>query len=110
MTQSRFHALLDQHPRAPRRLRDQIWEEVSRPLDASEQSIPLAATPDPTLRNTLKAMQAVVAQQAQALDLPEGVLCARRHLETLLTSRQWPTALDGWRTTILQKPLMQLLP
>lgn len=110
MTPHRFHALLDRHPRAPRRLREPLWEEVSRPLDSDELSIPLAAAPDPAQRNTLKAMQAVVAQQAHTLDLPEGVLCARRHLETLLSTRQWPDALDGWRATLLRQPLMELLP
>ncbi len=105
-----FDALLDQHPRAPRRMRDELWEALSRPFDDAEHGIPLAASPDPALRKTLKAMQATVAERAAALDIPEGLLCARRHIESLLATGDWPAALEGWRSDILQRDLMALVP
>ena len=109
-TRAAFDTLLDQHPRAPRRLRDELWKTLSGPIDDAEREIPLAASPDPSQRQTLKAMQAVVAEHAAALDIPEGLLCARRHLDTLLATGIWPAALDGWRADILQRDLMTLLP
>ena len=110
LSRSAFDALLDRHPRAPRRTRDELWNEVSRPLTDAERDIPLVKAPDPTLREPLKAMQAVVAHHAAELDIPEGLLCARRHLEALLSNRTWPAALVGWRAEILQHDLMQRLP
>ena len=107
---SAFDTLLDQNPRAPRRMRDELWEAFSRPFDDAEYAIPLAASPDPAQRKTLQAMQAVVAEHAAALNIPEGLLCARRHLESLLASGTWPTALEGWRADILQRDLMELAP
>ncbi len=110
LSHSQFDTLLDRHPRAPRRNRDALWQELTRPLDDEERAIPLASAPDPALRGPLKAMQAIVARHAATLDIPEGLLCARRHLENLLATRQWPAALDGWRADILQKDLMEALP
>ena len=110
LTQAAFNALLDRHPRSPRRGRTALWEEIARPLTDAERDIPLAIAPDPALRQTLKAMQAVVARHAEELNLPEGLLCARRHLEALLTHRAWPAALGGWRADILQRDVMNLLP
>jgi ribonuclease D len=31
-------------------------------------------------------------------------------LETLLASREWPTALEGWRREVLHAALLPLLP
>jgi ribonuclease D len=55
-------------------------------------------------------MKEIVAAKATSLDLPEGLLCARRHLESLLATRQWPAALEGWRRGVLHDDLMTLLP
>ena len=110
LSRSRFDALLDQHPRAPRRSRDALWEALSRPPSEDEHDIPLVVAPDPALRAPLKAMQAVVAHHAADLDIPEGVLCAKRYLEYLLANRTWPEALDGWRADILKQELMARLP
>jgi ribonuclease D len=43
---------------------------------------------------------------AQRLELPEGLLCPRRHLETLVYDGAWPAALDGWRTPLLRDALI----
>ena len=72
--------------------------------------MPLASEPDPALRAPLKAMQAIVARHAAELELPEGLLCARRHLESLLMHRIWPEALEGWRAELLRAELMAHLP
>ena len=50
------------------------------------------------------------AQVAQAHGLPEGLLCARRHLEALLEGRGWPDALSGWRRELLEPALAPFLP
>lgn len=105
-----FEALLDARPRAPRRLRDELWDELERPFDSSERALPLAQAPDPRWRDSIKRMQQAVATLAAELDLPEGLLCARRHLETLVTRRRWPTVLQGWRQPLLEPVLEPLLP
>ncbi len=109
-TRSAFEAVLERSPRAPRRTRSELWAEVSRPLEDSERDIPLAVQPDPALRQPLKAMQTVVAHYAAELDIPEGVLCSKRHLDALLASRTWPVALEGWRGDILKHDLLERLP
>lgn len=110
LSHAAFDALLDRHPRAPRRLRGELWKLVAQPLEDAERDIPLIAPADPALRQPLKAMQAIVARHAAELDLPEGLLCARRHLESLLGERRWPNALDGWRSSILKQELLAELP
>ena len=92
-------------------LRAELLDVVKRPLAPDE--LELAPIPRaPTLREkpALTALKDVVAERAKALDLPEGLLCARRHLEYLLTMRQWPVALDGWRREVLFDALMSRLP
>ncbi len=108
-SRAEFETLLDARPRAPRRARDELWECVVRPLQAEELDIPLAETPDPRWREPLKKMQDAVARIATELELPEGLLCARRHLETLIASRRWPRALEGWRQPLLEPALSPLL-
>jgi len=55
-------------------------------------------------------MKEIVTAIAAQLGLPEGLLCARRHMETLLTERAWPAALDGWRRPILHDALIAQVP
>lgn len=105
-----FEAQLDARPRAPRRMRDELWDMVAAPLSAEERDLPLAQAPDPRWREPLKKMQEAVSAQALSLDLPEGLLCARRHMETLIATRRWPDALEGWRRPLLEPVLAPLLP
>ena len=51
-----------------------------------------------------------VAALAASLDIPEGLLCARRHLEALMAGRGWPEALQGWRRSLLEPALAPRLP
>jgi ribonuclease D len=55
-------------------------------------------------------MQDAVAGLAASLEVPEALLCARRHLEQLLEGRGWPGALEGWRRSLLEPALAPLLP
>ena len=105
-----FERDLDARPRAPRRLRDELWDLLSRPIEAEERDLPLAEAPDPRWREPLKRMQESVAAVAAAQELPEGLLAPRRHLETLISRGQWPAAFEGWRQSLLEPVLMPLLP
>ncbi len=97
--------LLDSTPGAPRKHRDVLWEELSRPASAEEQAMPLAVAPESLDRATLKRMQDAVTRVATSLQVPEGALAARRHLESLLAEQRWPTALEGWRRPLLEDAL-----
>ena len=104
-----FNAVLDRHPKAPRKSRAELWSVLEAPLDDADRRIPLLR-PDAFDKNTLKAMQEAVVSVAQAHGLPEGLLCARRHLEALLEGRGWPDALAGWRRELLEPALAPFLP
>ncbi len=110
LSRSDFEALLDRYRHSPRHGRDAVWDELVRPFDESERAMPLAREPDPSWREPLKAMRDVVARHAAELDIPEGLLCAKRHLEALLAERSWPAALDNWRRAILHDDVMRYLP
>lgn len=104
-----FEALLDGMPRAPRRERAALWELVAAPLTPEEQAIPLATLPDPALRPLLRRAQDAVAAVAAGLEIPEGLLAAKRHLEVLLATGDWPAALSGWRHELLAPALEPVL-
>ena len=91
-------------------LRAELLDELQRPL-ASEE-LEFAAIPrSPSAREkpALAALKEVVAERATALDIPEGLLCARRNLESLLVTRQWPAGLEGWRREVLHDALLAKL-
>jgi len=92
--------------------RAELLALLNAPLDATEldELVPIPHAPDSRGKKTVAAMKDVVAERARALDLPEGLLCARRHLESLLATRQWPSALDGWRAEVLREALLAKLP
>ena len=92
-------------------LRAELFEVLRRPLDDDERvfdAIPRA----PSIREkpALAALKEIVVQRARELDLPEGLLCARRHLESLLVTGRWPAALEGWRREVLSNALTTALP
>ena len=82
---------------------------ASQPGDLDDLA-PIPHAPDSREKKTIVAMKDVVVERARELDLPEGLLCARRHLEALLATRQWPSALDGWRAQVLRDALLAKLP
>lgn len=91
--------------------RAELFAVLAAPLDAGELVFePIPHAPDARQKQTIAAMKEVVAARAKELDLPEGLLCARRHLETLLATRRWPASLEGWRREVLHDGLMDRLP
>lgn len=92
--------------------RGELFALMQTPLGESDLAdlAPIPHAPDSREKKTIAAMKEVVAERALALDLPEGLLCARRHLETLLATRQWPAALEGWRGEVLRDALLAKLP
>src|SRR5262249_13717947 len=101
-----FHAFLDSQPKAPRKLRGELWSELAQPLTAEERELPLARTPESAQKQALRAMQDAVAAETAKLNLVDGVLASRRTLEALLEGNGWPAALEGWRRPILEPVLM----
>ncbi len=90
--------------------RTELFDVLRRPLSDDElefEAIPPAA--DGEERRMIRTLKEIVTTRASELDLPEGLLCSRRHLESLYVSRQWPTALDGWRRPLLHDTLMARL-
>lgn len=92
--------------------RAQLWEVLQGQPDAAEiaatRAIPGRLQGE--AKEAVSAMKGAVADLADRLDLPSGLLCPRKHLETLVFDGQWPEALDGWRRELLQSHLMPLLP
>ena len=61
-------------------------------------------------KNALKRLQDAVSKRTAELELPDGLLASRKHLEALLESGNWPNALAGWRREQLEPILRPLLP
>ena len=91
--------------------RAELLDVLHAPLAADElEFTPIPHAPDPREKQIVSAMKEIVVARAKELDLPDGLLCARRHLEALLATRKWPTSLDGWRREVLHDALMARLP
>ena len=104
---SSFHALLDAAPKAPRSLRDALWQALNTPLD-DEADAPLAHD-EAANKVRLRALRDAVAELAADLGIPDAVLAPRRLLEGLLDGRGWTGALGGWRRGVLEPRLAPLL-
>ncbi len=105
----RFSDSMDSNPKAPRKARRELWDLLEVPLTDEERSIPLNRSNDNLDKQRLRDLQEAVAKLALSLDVPEGLLCARKHLEALLEGRGWPRTLEGWRRALLEPVLMPLL-
>jgi ribonuclease D len=91
--------------------RAELLDVLHAPLAADElEFTPIPHAPDPREKQIVSAMKEIVVARAKELDLPDGLLCARRHLEALLATRKWPISLDGWRREVLHDALMARLP
>jgi ribonuclease D len=91
--------------------RNELLAVLNAPLAPEElEFTPIPRAPGPREKLVVTAMKDVVSARAQELDLPDGLLCARRHLESLLATRRWPGALEGWRREVLHDALIALLP
>ena len=104
---SAFHVLLDATPKAPRSLRDALWQALSTPLP-DEADAPLARGDDRD-KKQLRTLQEAVAAVAAEQQLPEGVLASRKLLEALQDGGGWSGPLAGWRRTLLEPRLSPLL-
>jgi ribonuclease D len=104
-----LHTFLDSQPKAPRKLRAELWNELARPLSADERDIPLVRIPDSAHKKRLRDMQDAVAAESTRFALGDGVLASRRTLEVLLDGNGWPAALEGWRRPILEPVLQPIL-
>ncbi|MCC5097390.1 ribonuclease D [Xanthomonas campestris] len=98
----------DKFPKAPRKLANAVWEALNTPLP-DEDHAPLAQASTDGNKATLKRLQDAVAQRSRELELPDGILASRRHLETLIEQRSWPAALGQWRREALEADLLPLL-
>jgi len=86
--------------------RRELLDVLQMPLRSEELDIaPIPAAPTSAQKRRLTALRDEVAAIAQRLELPEGLLCPRRHLETLVYDGVWPQALDGWRRPLLHEAL-----
>jgi ribonuclease D len=91
--------------------RAELFDVLHEPIAAAELDFaPIPRAPTPRDKSIVSDMKSVVAARALELDLPEGLLCARRHLESLLAGREWPAGLEGWRREVLHDGLMERLP
>ncbi len=105
----RFNAVLDANPKSPRKSRRELWDLLAAPLSEEEKQLPLNRAGESADRQRLRRLQDAVAATAGTLDLPEGLLCPRKHLEALVEGRGWPDALAGWRRSLLDPVLTPLL-
>lgn len=80
------------------------------PSEDDAGTVPIPPPFTSSEKRALTAMKEAVAAVAQKMELPEGLLCPRRHLESLLTDRAWPAALEGWRKPLLFGALNEKLP
>ena len=90
--------------------RQELLEVLRAPL--TMQELDFAPIPPPLSsadRRRLGALREAVGAIAQSLNLPDGLLCPRRHLEALVNERAWPPALEGWRKPLLHEALMARL-
>ncbi|MNM40103.1 Ribonuclease D [compost metagenome] len=96
-------------PKAPRKLAQSLWEALTTPLP-DEAEAPMALQATEGNKAAFKRLQDAVAKLTTELELPDGLLASRKHLESLLESGQWPGALAGWRQQQLEPILRPLLP
>ena len=90
--------------------RSELLDLLHRPLEDGELEFdPIPPSADGEERRMIRALKEIVVARARELDIPEGLLCSRRHLESLYLTRRWPAALEGWRKSILHDALMARL-
>lgn len=82
--------------------RDELLVVLQEPLAPEEMDFaPIFPLPTPAQKRTIASMKEAVVAIAAGLEIPDGLLCARRHIEAFVFDRQWPEALEGWRKAIL---------
>ena len=104
-----IETILARYPKAPRSAKHTLFALLQKPFSAEELAAPIAREATTEDKAKLKALQQAVLQQAQALNVPEGLLASRKHLEFLLDAGQWPPALQGWRQELLIEAFAPIL-
>lgn len=107
-TDDALAALLDAHPKSPRKLAEAILTALHTALP-DEADAPDAARGESRDKQRLRNLQEIVAGHAVALGIPEGTLASRRWLEALLDDVAWPAALCGWRRSVLEPDFARIL-
>lgn len=109
-------AELEQRSRGQRALRSAQRTELLELLQPTVGDDEIAATaaipahPQGEAKKALGAMKDCVDSLAAELDLPSGLLCPRKVLETYVVTAEWPDFLEGWRRGVLHGHLPGLLP
>jgi ribonuclease D len=95
--------------RSPQRA--ELLDLLRAPVDEAElaETAPILAAPSGAAKSAVNAMKEVVDAVALKLDVPSGLLCARRLLEEYAVTRTWPEGLAGWRRNVLEPELAPLL-
>jgi ribonuclease D len=106
---SELDAILARFPKSPKAARTQLFALLQKPFDAEELRAPTINEPAQTQKAQIKALQLAVADIAKGLDVPDGLLCSRKHLEFLLETGAWPAALAGWRQELLSDAFSGIL-
>jgi len=108
---------LDERVRGTRSLRapqrQELFDLVHRPVTPEEIDATARITGHPAgdEKRAISDMRVVVDTLATELDLPPGLLCARRSMEEfVMTGGVWPEALEGWRRGVLYDRMAVLLP
>ncbi|MET4674696.1 MULTISPECIES: ribonuclease D [unclassified Luteibacter] len=110
-------AELDERVRGTRALRSaqrqELFDLVRQPVTADEVESTAAIIGHPVgdAKRAINEMRSAIDTLATQLDVPPGLLCARRSMEELVMSGGvWPEALEGWRREVLHDRLCALLP
>ena len=91
--------------------RRELLDLLNAPLTADDLALePIPPPPDGAEKRAIAAMKDIVEAVATELNVPAALLSPRRHLEALVSTRAWPSALDGWRRPLLHDALMARLP
>jgi len=107
---------LDTRGRGQRALRSaqrqELFELLHQPVTPGEvtATLPIPGHPSGEAKKAITAMKTVVDAISVELDLPQGLVCARRNLDEYVVSGQWPDGLAGWRRQALEPKLAPLLP
>jgi ribonuclease D len=104
---ARLSARLADRPPGFQRSLQPLLTLVGTPPDdeALGSTRPIAAPLEGELKQAVKRIKAVVDGLATALDLPPGLLCPRRAMESLAGNGTWPADLVGWRSALLDDRL-----
>lgn len=113
----RTSAELDERTRGTRALRSaqrqELFALLQQPVGAEDvaATAPIVGHPVGEAKKALAEMRVAVDTLATQLDLPPGLLCARRSMEEyVMSGGTWPEALEGWRRGVLHDRLSALLP